>query len=115
MRKPGIAMLARVFDDPAAARAVFEMSRPQMELHEVGAARVRECSHAPPWFDVRLHILNSLDAGLHGVESVGSTKGEHAYYLNTGDRYADTVIYWRGKYRVQPLGDFIERNRVGFK
>lgn len=123
MRTPSIATLARVFDNPREAKRVFQMNRAELLAHPVGAARDAACMLAPKTWDLRLHVLNSLDAGLHGLESLASVRedsrgigsDEYAEYLNTGDTYAPTVIYWRGNYRVQSVGDFIERNRVSFK
>lgn len=55
----------------------------------------------------RMLALN--EAGhFYGVESIGNTSGEYADYLNSGDSYTSTIIYWRGRYRVQSVGDFIE-------
>lgn len=105
---PSIKTLEQAFPDNAkAAREVLEMSRDDLENHPIGAARVRECYHAPMTYDLRLHILNSL-GGFHGIEAIEGTKGEWCEYLNSGDMYAPTIIYWRGRYRVQSLGDFIE-------
>lgn len=105
---PSIKTLALAFPDNAReARAVLKMSRDELENHPVGAARVRECYHAPMTWDLRMNILNSI-GGFYGVESIEGTRGEWAEYLNAGDTYAATIIYWRGRYRVQSLGDFIE-------
>lgn len=103
----GIKTLAKVFDDAATAHSILTMVKSELNAHPVGAARIKECHHAPDTWDIRLHILNDL-GGFHGVESIESTKGEFASYLNAGDCYALTVIYWRGRYRVQSLGDFVE-------
>lgn len=114
MNLPSIKTLSAVFDNPKAARAILEMTRTQLEQTEAGAARVRACYHPPKTYDVRMHCLNAADPGLHGVESMQSKNGRHADYLNTGDLYAPTVIYWAGRYRVQSVGDFIEtQERAG--
>lgn len=79
--------------------------------------RVAECYRAPQTWDVRLTVLNALGE-THGIESAETTRGEYASYLNTGDMYAATLIYWRGAYRVQSVGDFIEtmeRQGVNFQ
>lgn len=116
MKLPGIKTLSEVFDDPKAARHILAMTRSQLEKTEEGAAYLRTLYSAPKTFDLRMHCLNALDSGLHGVESLTTTKGEFADYLNTGDSYAATVIYWRGRYRVQSMGDFIEvMQRQGVK
>ena len=105
MRFPSITTLSRVFSDPREARRLLTM--PYRELRQLPAAqaRIRECYH-PPEYDVRMHCLNA-DAGLFGLETI-EFNGEYADYLNTGDCYADTLIYWRGTYRVQSVGDFVE-------
>lgn len=115
--KPSVKTLARVFSDAKQARAILEMSHAELSKTEAGAARIRECLNPPKWWDVRMHALNAIEPGLHGVESMESTRGEYAEYLNAGDTYADTLIYWRGRYRVQSVGDFVEtmeRSSVNF-
>lgn len=117
-QKPSIKTLSAVFSDPKKARAIFEMSRSQLLETEAGNARDKECYHAPKTYDLRLHVLNACDNGLFGVEAVQSVSGEYADYLNAGDTYTPTVIYWRGRYRVQSIGDFVEtmqRQGVQFK
>jgi len=106
---PSVATLARVFDDPKQARAILEMSRAQLVETEAGAARVRECYNPPSTADIRLHVLNACDAGLHGVEAIALHDGcDYADYLNTGDTCAPTLIRYKGRYRVQSVGDFVE-------
>lgn len=108
LRKPSAKTLSAVFSDPKKARAVFDMNRTQLLETEAGAARDKQCYNVPKTYDLRLHVLNALESGLYGLESVQSTGGEYAEYLNAGDTYTPTVIYCRGQYRVQSIGDFIE-------
>lgn len=108
MRLPSIKTLSRVFEDAPAARRIMEMTRAQLAELPAGAQRLRECLNSPKTWDIRLHCLNAIDAGLHGIEAIQSTGREYADYLNSGDTYAPTLIYWRGAYRVQSVGDFIE-------
>lgn len=118
MKLPSLETLAQVFEDPAKARAILAMTRSQLEKTEAGAARVAECYHAPDTVDLRMHCLNALETGLHGSEAMVSTRGEIADYLNAGDSYAATIIFWRGRFRVQSVGDFVEvmeRQKVIFK
>lgn len=114
MKTPSIKTLSLVFDNPSEAKRVLQMTRIELDGHPVGAARNNECYNRPKTYDVRLTVLNSLDTGLYGVESIESTHGEYAEYLNTGDCYIPTLIYWRGNYRVQSIGDFIENNQAKF-
>ena len=69
--------------------------------------------------ELRMSAMNKA-INAHGVESIQRTGPrcavEWALYLNTGDAYKATLIYWRGRYRVQSLGDFIETmERQGIK
>lgn len=108
MNKPSIKTLARVFADPRLARKILEMSRSELEQLPAGAARVRECYHPPKTYDIRLECLNAIDPGLHGVESFDTKQGP-CYYLNAGDTYTDTLIYFQGRYKVACWGDIAER------
>ena len=113
-RSPSVKTLSAVFRDPQEAKRVFRMGRKELANTPAGAKRVAMCGSALRTWDVRMTVLDAL-AETHGVESAETTKGEYATYLNAGDTYAPTVIYWRGRYRVQTLGDFIEtaeRNRI---
>lgn len=115
---PSVATLARVFTDAKAARNILQMDYSELRKLPAAQARIAECMHPPKKYDVRMHCLNAIEPGLHGLEACEAANGEFADYLNTGDTYAPTVIYWRGAYRVQSLGDFIEtleRNGVRFK
>ena len=107
---PSVATLARVFDEPQKARNVLKMSRTDLEATAAGAAMVASCYNSPKTADLRLHVLNSLDTGLHGVEWLRpATDGTpEAAYLNAGDTYTPTLIYVGGRYRVQSVGDYIE-------
>ena len=112
-RLPSIKTLRAVFQDRAhEARRILEMRRDQLEAHPVGAARVAECHHAPQTRDLRMTVLDSLDSGLHGVEAfdLGRRDGTQAtlYYLNAGDTYTTTIVYWGGAYRVESWGDRLE-------
>jgi hypothetical protein len=114
MRLPSIKTLSAVFNDAKQARAILEMSRAQLLALPAGEARARGCYNPPKTYDLRMHCLTAIDEGLHGLESMESTGGEYAQFLNTGDTYAPTLIYWRGAYRVQSVGDFVEtQERAG--
>lgn len=106
---PSIKTLSAVFNDPKQARAILEMTRAQLIETEAGAARVRDCLNPPSTPDIRMHVLNACDAGLHGVEAIRLRDGcDFAEYLNTGETYAPTLIRYNGRYRVQSVGDFVE-------
>lgn len=112
-RLPSIRTLRSVFQHRAPeARRILEMRRDELEAHPVGAARVAECYHAPTTRDLRMTVLDSLDTGLHGVEGfvIGRRNGDAdtVWYLNTGDTYTPTLVFWRGTYRVESWGDRVE-------
>ena len=118
MALPAIKTLSAVFSEPKKAREILEMPRARLLELPAGTERARVCYTPPLTHDIRLHCLNAIDRELHGVEAIESTAGQYADYLNTGDTYAPTVIYWRGAYRVQSIGAFIEtmaRQRVNFR
>ena len=108
MRTPSIKTLSRVFSDPVHAKRILTMSHAELSVQPAGLARIRECYRSPKWHDVRLHCLDAIEGGFFGLESMVSTNGEYAEYLTAGDTYNDTVIYWRGAYRIQCVGDFVE-------
>jgi hypothetical protein len=117
MRLPSVKTLRAVFGDKAKeARRILEMSRAELETLPAGAARVRECYHPPRTWDVRLHCLDALGE-TYGLEAFETTKRDTwgagspmwCNYLNAGDTYAPTVIYFGGRYRVAAWGDIAER------
>lgn len=116
MKTPSVKTLSRIFDNPKRAKDIFLMSRAQLR-EGPAAARFAECRNPPKTYDLRLFALNAC-GDFHGCESLETDRGEYAEYLNSGDTYAETVIYWRGNYRVQSVGDFVEtmeRQGVHFK
>ena len=105
---PSIKTLSNVsMDNAKELRKYLTVPYQELRQHPVAQARIRECYHPPKKYDVRLHVLNSI-AETYGVEAIETTNGEYANYLNTGDMYAPTIIYWRGRYLVASVGDFIE-------
>ena len=111
MRVPSIKTLSRIHDaDHAAMRRILKMTR--QELISLPCAALQDyrksCYGSPMTYIMRMTALNEA-ARCHGIESHQATNGEFVTFLNTGDSYADTIIYWRGTYRVQSIGDFIER------
>ena len=103
--------------DHARMRAIAKMTRAQL-IENSNAARERDASsyHPHKTHTLQMEALNDA-SGLHGVECMRSHNGEYAEYLNAGDSYAGTIIYWRGSYRCTSIGDFIEtleRQRIYF-
>jgi hypothetical protein len=118
MRMPTVKTLQSIPDaDHKRMREILKMTRTELLCIPVCEARDSECYHPPKTWDLRMAALNEA-ARTFGYESCESENREYAEYLNTGDSYVPTIIYWRGRYRVQSVGDFIEtmeRQGVHFK
>lgn len=118
MNTPSIKTLSAIFGEKAkeAKRILTVDNTLAINTPAVNALRLA-CFNPPGKRMVRLTALNEL-GDFHGVESIETVDGEYAEYLNSGDTYAGTLIFWRGKYRVSTVGDFVEtmeRNGVNFK
>jgi hypothetical protein len=115
MNLPSIKTLSRVFGDQAkAARKILEMTRAELSETPAGAARLSECYNPPTTTDLRMHVLQALDNGLHGLEGIQNNEGYWLEYLNAGDTYAPTIMHWNGRYIVADLGTIIENPRNKF-
>lgn len=73
-----------------------------------------------PWHSrhaLRMALLDSL-LGTHGVESLGGDPDSHKAppfeYLNTGDSYTATVVWYRssGRFYIRCYGDIVESYRL---
>jgi hypothetical protein len=81
--------------------------------HPAAQRRERECYHPPSNHDLLMAALDSL-LGTHGCESIGecdTTQGPPIEYLNTGDSYAATLVYYRDtdRFKVESYADAVER------
>lgn len=118
MNTPSIKTLSRIFGENAKRAKFFldVVNTREIKTDAVNALR-SACFNPPSKAMVRLTALNEL-AETYGIECCETVDGEYAEYLNNGDTYAETLIYWRGRFRVQSVGDFVEtmeRNGVHFK
>jgi hypothetical protein len=111
MRSPSIKSLTEWLRDPVAAKEckrIFRMSRDELLALPAGDRRERECYHSPKLWDLRMHCLDAV-CGTYGIEGFRIRKGEHVEYLNAGDTYAATIVYFRGNYRLATWGDYAEK------
>lgn len=116
MRYPSIKTLSAVFSDPKRAREILTMPSGALRALPVCARYLSACHGNPRNFVLRMLALDDIEESAYGVEAAETAAGmEWLEYLNVGDSYAPTVIYWRGNYRVQSVGDFLETSRVKFK
>lgn len=107
MRLPSVKTLTTVFEDEAKqARTILETENTTtISSPSVDYARKTAYNRHKKSF-IKLLALSDL-GGFYGVEHI-QVGQEYADYLNTGDTYIPTLIYWRGGYRVQSIGDFTE-------
>lgn len=115
--------LRRAFPDVddkgiALALRLMRLQVDNAELETIPAVRRRidECYHRPSRHDVTMHALNDI-LGTHGVEALGDIDmhdGPPFEYLNVGDPYVATVVWYRssGRYYVRCYGDIVEAYRL---
>ena len=96
-------------DTAREAKRILTATRVQLEAMPAGAARLAECRHPPMTSDLRLHCLNAC-LGTHGIEGFQTRDGSWCDYLNAGDTYTPTIVWFRGRYRVACWGDIAERH-----
>lgn len=77
--------------------------------HKVGLPGARP-RHYRNQRHLKLDILDSL-LGTHGVETLGDGRWE---YLNTGDSYAHTLVWYRssGRFYMRCWADIVEAYRL---
>lgn len=113
MNLPSIKTLSQVFGDNAKeARRILEARPSELKgfLFEYKLEGWERRFRNPPSIShVRLAILDRL-AETHGVEGVQVKDGSWCDYLNTGETYAPTLVYFRERYRVVSWGDIVERH-----
>lgn len=117
-RLPSIKTLSTIFGDNAKkARAILELKSTAGQLSEFKSVQdARKLAYnALSRRHVKLLALSELGE-FYGPEAIETEDGEEwADYLNAGDTYTPTLIFWRGNWRVQDLGSFLESSRVKFK
>jgi len=67
----------------------------------------RQCYNQPSKHERVMCAINDVLKG-YGVEAIHTNRGV-AEYVNFGDTYALTVLYFQGRYMVTSWGDFVER------
>jgi len=68
---------------------------------------VRGCYHEPSFEEIFLAACDEA-ADNYGVESE-LCAGKWLSFSNTGDSYAETIVFWRGTFRIASWGDIVER------
>lgn len=125
MRAPSVKKLAEAFGDADLAKRIREVLKmPRGYLPALPGAKERstETCGSASWVDLRMHAISALDRGFYGVEVLVNQRDDclqyarEAWYVNTGDTYSPTILFWEGTYRLTTWGDFVERmERRGVK
>lgn len=93
----------------AAVRGILDGS---ISYHRVpGVSEWYHRTHSrPPIYVCKLEAINRLIGG-HGVEGIPDPDDMTASgleYVNMGDTYNATIVYWKGRYMVTSWGDVVE-------
>lgn len=110
MRIPTIKSLVPVFGDKAKqARKILEMDGKQLRAEFEADGMMQGYYNPPSKKEMRMLLLDKL-AETFGVEAIALGNGEIVDYLNSGDTYTPTLVFWRGNYSVKDWGTLVERH-----
>jgi hypothetical protein len=114
---PSVKTLSAVFGDNAkTARKVLEMTYDEIVRFRIDRLIITndlegKCYHRPTLMELILDTLNAL-ADTHGIEHIDMCRkdgtSQYLTYLNTGDMYTPTIVFWNGMYRVADVGTKVE-------
>lgn len=70
----------------------------------------KQCYNEPPKHEKIMAALNEVLGGF-GIETTDNPKNSDDYieYINVGDTYIPTILYYNGKFIFSTWGDFVER------
>lgn len=109
-RVPSLATLRRVYDDETARRLrrILDGREDPCTVDQTDAWR-RSCYHPPSRRELIRHACDVI-AGGYGLEAIRDRDGDCvAEYVNTGDTYAATLMFPRGRSPyVSDVGTFVE-------
>ena len=117
MNLPSVKMLQTIKDvtleDARKVRAILECNSVDAvtELSESADRYVRQCYNRPPLQMVKLTAVDSIlrTFGVEYIPKGHNSKSPSIEYCNTGDTYAVTLMWTRGRYAVGDWGDIVER------
>lgn len=93
--------------DPKEVRKVFKTSLEELYQYKSVIEYRKGCYHEPTMGDMRRVAMNEVIQG-HGVEACCSKGGKFAEYINMGDIYNATVVWYHGMCYFTTLGGFLE-------
>lgn len=113
---PSIKALEEIFPAKGVALKRLLTSAAAVRAHPAAVALAASCYSPPTLAHMRMVALNS-EAETYGVEACfkrGDDTAPAFEYLNTGDRYAPTIVRFRsGAYALKSWGDIVERWPLG--
>jgi len=71
----------------------------------------RQCYHPPSEHEKVFCALNEVIGG-HGTEACFDEGKPNLEYINMGDSYKATIVYFDGCFRFTTLGDIIEHKEI---
>jgi hypothetical protein len=96
----------------------IEIAKCKMNFYETWK-RINACYHRPSLHEIKMNLLDEL-LGSYGVEFINLEPGNYSWpkgieYLNMGDTYTPTIIYYNNRYSIGCWGDYLEHweNRHG--
>lgn len=109
MKYPTIEELRTVFQYPEKVLDILTSDIEEVIKNYPGAKhRVNECYNHPTDADIRLHAINYLEK-FYGVDGVEVDFNDYISYLQAGDIYDLTLLYYKGRYWIGNWGDEAER------
>ena len=110
---PSINALRKAFEDKIGyervmiARGILKGKIKPQAIKQV-ASWVRSCYNTPSFHEQKMEALNVV-LQMHGVEEIIDSKGYRlCSYLNSGDIYNTTLLFYNGKYHIGDLGSLRE-------
>lgn len=72
------------------------------------ATWIRSCYNEPSYHAKKMYALNVV-LQMHGVEEIIDSNGYRlCEYLNSGDTYTTTLLFYNGKYHIGDWGSLLE-------
>lgn len=73
---------------------------------------IKSCYHNPSMHEIKMNLLDELLKS-YGIEFINLEPENYFHpngieYLNMGDTYTDTLIYFNGRYSIGCWGDYLE-------
>ncbi len=91
-------------------RNTLEAGRKVLLQSEAVQKFEKGCYFPPSVYELRLVAMNIVLRG-HGIVGIKSKRNQYADYINMGDTYVPTIIWYNGMCHFTTVGDFMEKRR----